>query len=205
MREVSIGLRMALANVEAYLASLPGGVDAYPECTHKGEPLSVWLQRSPVAELAASLPPQVSALLDPERPLPPWVPEVHANVLYLAIRSSFADDAAFLAHAHACNRAVLQTPTNRVVFWVATPAAILRAAAVRWRSLHRGSSIEVRIAQEHAAQGTLLHPPRLFPEIVLRGLATAFAAAVENAGGQSVHFELRGTDDTHAFFEGRWL
>jgi hypothetical protein len=30
-----------VARVEEYLASVPGGIDAYPECTHKGEPLSV--------------------------------------------------------------------------------------------------------------------------------------------------------------------
>jgi hypothetical protein len=196
---------MAVANVEAYLASLPGGIDAYPECLHKGEPLSVWLRRSHAPGLAARLPPQVSTLLDPERPFPPWVPEVHASALYLAIRAArFDDDAAFLAHAHRCNSAVLQTPTNRVLFWVATPAAILRAAGARWSSLHRGSSLEVRIAQETSAQGTLLHPPRLFPEIVLHGIGTAFAAALENAGARNVHFELSRTDDTHTFFEGRW-
>jgi hypothetical protein len=196
---------MALAKVEAYLASLPGGIDAYPECTHKGEPLSVWLRRSPTAGLAAALPAQLATLLDPEAPLPEWVPEVHACALYLAIREAhFPDDDAFLAHAHACNRAVLQTPTNRVVFWVATPTAILRAASVRWRSLHRGTSLEVRVAPGASAQVTLLHPPRVYPEIVLRGIGTAFAAALENAGARDVHIELRRTDDTHALFDGTW-
>jgi hypothetical protein len=59
-----------LTAVESYLASLPGGLDAYPACAHKGEPLGVWLHRSPTTGLAAQLPPVVAALLDPDRELP---------------------------------------------------------------------------------------------------------------------------------------
>jgi hypothetical protein len=197
---------MILASVEAYLSSLPAGVDSYPERAHKGESLSVWLQRSPARGLAAFVPAQVAPLLVPDRPFPTWVPEVHASVLYLAIREArFADDAAFLAHARACNRAVLQTPTNRVLFWALSPSAILRAAGLRWGSLHRGTSIDVRVARDASAQLVLEYPPRLFPEIVLRGTATGFAAALENAGARDVHLELRAAEETRALFDGRWL
>jgi hypothetical protein len=196
---------MDLRSVEAYLATLPGGVAAYPERAHKGESLSVWLQRSRAPGLAAAVPIQVAPLLDPERPFPAWVPEVHANVLYLAIREArFADDDAFLAHARACNRAVLQTPTNRVLFWALAPRAILRAAGLRWSSLHRGTSIDVRVASDTSAQLVLDYPPRLFPEIVLRGTATGFAVALENAGARDVRLELRECGETRALFEGRW-
>lgn len=196
---------MGLARVDAYLASLPEGIDSYPQCAHKGEPLAIWLRRSPTEGLGDKLPAPVAALLDPSRAFPSWVPEVHANVLYLAIlEASFADDRAFLAHADQCNRAVLQTPTNRVLFWVAAPKAILRAAGQRWSSLHRGSAIEVRVAKDTSAEVDLHYPPRLFPEIVLRGTATGFLAALENAGARDVDLAVRRVDDTRAVFAASW-
>lgn len=192
-------------SVESYLASLPRGLSSYPECTHKGEPLGVWLQRSPTRGLARLVPGPVAALLDRDRPTPAWVPDVHANVLYLAMRQAhFADDSAFLAHARACNQAVLETPMNRVLFWAAAPRAILRAAGLRWGSLHRGSTIDVRVGQDSSATVVLSFPRGLFPELVLRGNATGFAVALENAGARDVEILLRAIEPTRAVFTGRW-
>lgn len=196
---------MALASVDSYLASLPNGLDSYPECEHKGEPLAVWLRQSAAGGLAPRLPREVAAFLDPGRAFPDWVPEVHANVLYLAIRDArFEDDESFVAHAHRCNRAVLDTPTNRLLFWVAAPKAILRAAGARWRSLHRGSSIEVLFAKDTSAQVVLRYPACLFPAIVLRGTATGFVAALANAGARDVRLDLVRAGPTDAVFDGRW-
>lgn len=194
-----------LASVEGYLALLPGGIDAYPECVHKGEPLALWLRQSPTAGLAKRIPAEAAALLAAADGMPTWVPEVHAAVVYLAIREAhFADDAAFLAHARECNRAVLETPLNRIVFWVASPRAILRAGPIRWGALHRGSSIEVRMRGEHTADAAVTFPPHLFPEVVLRGNGTGFAAAIENAGGKDVVLDLREFEPTRAVFSATW-
>jgi hypothetical protein len=191
--------------VEAYFASLPGGLDAYPECAHKGETLGLWLRRSPTRGLAERLPAHLGALLAEGATLPTWVPEVHATALYLAIREvHFADDAAFLAHAYACNRAVLDTPTNRVLFWVAAPRAILRAAGLRWNSLHRGSTLDIRIRSDTSAQVAMTFPAHLFPEVVLRGSATGFVAALENAGAHEVQMVLKDAGPTRAVFAGSW-
>jgi hypothetical protein len=194
-----------LPMVERYFASLPGGASAYPECAHKGETLAMWLSRSPTDGLAERLPAPIASLLDARRPFPAWVPEVHASALYLAIREAhFADDDAFVAHARACNRAVLDTPTNRVLFWVAAPRAILRAASVRWGALHRGSSIEVRITGDTSADLLMTFPPHVFPEIVLRGVATGFTAALENAGARGLVMEVVAVETTRAWFSARW-
>lgn len=195
----------ATSSVEAYLASLPRGLASYPECLHKGEPLGVWLQRSATRDAARLVPPQVAALLDRDRPLPTWVPDVYATVIYLAIREAcFTDDAAFIAHARECNRAVLETAANRVVFWAATPRAILRAAGLRWGSLHRGSGIDVRVARDSSAEVVLTFPRSLYAEIVLHGNATGFAVALENAGARDVEVQLRVVEPTRAVFTGRW-
>jgi hypothetical protein len=195
----------ATSSVDAYLASLPRGIASYPECQHKGEPLDVWLRKSPTRDLARLVPPQAAILLDRNRPIPNWVPDVHANVLYLAMRQAhFADDASFLAHAREVNRAVLETPANRLLFWAASPRGMMRAAGVRWGSLHRGSSLEVRNARENSVDAALSFPRALYPELILRANGTGFALVLENAGARNVEMQLRTVTPTHALFTGRW-
>jgi hypothetical protein len=194
-----------LATVEHYLVSLPGGIGAYPDCAHNGPALALWLKGSLTSDLAERLPAEAAALLESARAAPAWVPEVYASVLYLAIREvHFADDAAFLAHASARNRALLETPTNRLLFWVASPKDILRAAGLRWSTLHRGSSVRVRIRSDTSAEVELRFPPHLFPEIVLRGTGTGFAVALENAGARDVVGDLQSVEPTRAVFAARW-
>ena len=196
---------MKLPTVEAYLASLPGGIDAYPDCMHKGDILQVWLKNSPTGGLAERLPGPLARYVARGASVPPWVPEVHACALYLAIRAvHFADDGAFLSHAYECNRAVLDTPSNRILFWVATPSAILRGAGLRWGHLHRGTSLDIRIRSEGAGDLSLSYPAGLLPEIVLLGNATGFAAALENAGAKAVQVKLVEHLPTQARFTGLW-
>ena len=191
--------------VENYLASIPGGIDGYPDCMHKGEPLGVWLAGSPLSGLSERVPPPVAELLREPANLPTWVPEVHATVIYLAMREvHFASDAAFLQHAEKVNRGVLETPVNRVLFWVASPRAILRGGSVRWGSLHRGSTIEVRTRVENSADLTLRFPPNLLPELIALGNGTGFKLALANAGAHDVSVRLRRFDATHATFEASW-
>jgi hypothetical protein len=193
------------SKVEEYLASIPGGIDGYPECMHKGEPLGVWLDGSPTAGLVEVVPTPVAELLRARDSLPVWVPEVHATVIYLAMREAhFASDAAFLEHAARVNRGVLETPLNRVLFWVASPRSILRGGSVRWGSLHRGSTIEVRTPNESSAELTLRYPPHLLPKLIVLGNGTGFKVALENAGAQEIEVSLRAYEPTHAVFYSTW-
>jgi hypothetical protein len=202
---MACGVSIGLPSVDRYLDSLPGGLNAYPECLHKGEPLAVWLDRSPTSDLADRVPAPLAALLERRRAIPTWVPDVHACVLYLAMREvHFDSDEAFLAHASRVNHAVLDTPTNRVLFWVGAPKAILRGAGLRWNSLHRGTTFETRIRGDSAAEVDIGFPPNLFPRIVLLGNGTGFKAALENAGARKVVVELEAHQATHAHFRVTW-
>lgn len=193
-----------LRSVADYLASIPGGIAAYPECMHKGEPLAVWLDRSPTGGLAELVPAEAARLLPPAR-VPTWVPEVHAAVIYLAMREvHFADDAAFLEHARYCNKGVIETPLNRVLFWAASPRAILRGGSLRWTALHHGSSAEVRTPDDCSAELALNYPPNLLPELVVRGNGVGMAMALEYAGARDVAVRLRTWTPTRAVFDARW-
>jgi hypothetical protein len=196
---------IGLASVERYLASIPEGLDAYPQCLHKGEPLAIWLEHSPTAGLCERIPPAVATLLDRSRSMPTWVSEVHANVLYLAIRELYFDsDQAFLEHASRVNRAVLDTPINRILFWVGSPRAMLRGAGIRWSSMHRGSTFEPRIRGDTAADAEMSFPANLFPRIVLLGNGTGFVAALENTGARDVVVHLKTDQPTYAVFTASW-
>jgi hypothetical protein len=201
---ISVGMGR-LTSVEKYLASVPGGIRAYPDYLHRGQLLATWLRASPTSSLSDRLPPEAAVLLEKANRMPDWVPTVQANVLYLAIREvQFTDDAAFFAHASACNRAWLETPIIRVFFWVATPRDILRAAGPRWSTVHRGGSINVRIRGDSSAELELGFPPYLFPEIVLLAMRTGFVAVLENAGARNVAIDVRVTEPTRAIFVARW-
>jgi hypothetical protein len=202
---MACGVTVGLPSVDRYLDLLPGGLSAYPECLHKGEPLGVWLDRSPTSGLADRAPAPLAALLDRRRALPTWVPDVHACVLFLAMRDVYFDsDDAFLAHASRVNRAVLDTPTNRVLFWVGAPKAILRGAGLRWGSLHRGTTFETRLRGDFGAQVDIGFPPNLFPRLVLLGNGTGFKAALENAGARKVVVNLEIYEPTRAHFTATW-
>jgi hypothetical protein len=137
--------------------------------------------------------------------MPNWVPEVHATVIYLAIRElHFQDDAAFLEHARRCNRAVLETPANRLLLWAASPRAILRGTSLRWGSLHRGSTLEARTPDERSAELTLRFPPCLLPEIILRGNGEGISVALEGAGARDVKVDLYAMEPSRAVFRARW-
>jgi hypothetical protein len=137
--------------------------------------------------------------------MPNWVPEVHATVIYLAIRElHFRDDAAFVEHARRCNRAVLETPTNRLILWAASPRAILRGTSLRWGSLHRGSTLEARLPDERSAEITLAFPPHLLPEIIWRGNGAGTRVALEGAGARDVEVDLYAMEPSRAVFRARW-
>jgi hypothetical protein len=196
---------MRLSFVEDYLAGVPGGIDGYPQCFHRGDPLARWIEHSPTAGLRERLPAPAAALLRPGARIPNWVPEVHATIIFLAIRElHFRDDAAFLEHSRRCNRAVLETPANRLILWAASPRAILRGVSLRWGSLHRGSTLAARTPGEGSAELTLTFPPRLLPEIVLRGNATGIREALEGSGGRDVEVDLHAMEPTRAVFRARW-
>jgi hypothetical protein len=196
---------MRLNFVEDYLAAVPGGIDGYPECLHRGEALAQWIEHSPTAGLPEQLPARAAALLRRDGGMANWVPEVHATVIYLAIRElHFRDDAAFVEHARRCNRAVLETPANRLLLWAGSPRAILRGTSLRWGSLHRGSTLEARTPDERSAELTLGFPPRLLPEIVLRGNGAGIGVALEGAGARDVEVDLHAMEPSRAVFRVRW-
>lgn len=190
--------------MEAYLAALPKGVHAHPECLHKGSVVRQVLKAFPIDRLPR-LPEPIQKLID-EPPLPSsWVREVHAIALYLAICDAhFETDDSYVTFSANFNRKLLQGPLYRVLMWVATPNRLMNHAGMRWGALHRGSTLKVEPAGERQARGRVSYPTELFPLLLLRCFATAFQAAIEGSGGKNVRLEMRHRDPLQAEYDVFW-
>ena len=195
---------MKLARMEAYLAALPGGVDAHPECLHKGSVTRQVLRAFPTDKLPP-LPAPVQTLVREPPIASAWVSEVHATALYLAICDAhFPNDESYVTFSADFNRKLLRSPLYRVLMLVATPLRLMHHAGTRWSALHRGSTLRVEPVGEYTARGTVRYPTELFPLLLLRCFATAFQAAVEGSGGRNVRVEMLARDARQAEYDVHW-
>jgi hypothetical protein len=191
--------------VEAYLASLPSGVDSYPECQQKASVFHEFLRDIELAPLGPNVPPAIVALVESPPPSTAWLPEVHANAVFLAARArAFADDEAFVRHAYRVNVILLQSPVYAILFRFISPERVLRGATSRWAHFHRGMELVIDRIETGRATVRLVFPPGLMPPLLGRCYATAFRAAIEAAGGLNTIVELVAFDAVSFECRARW-
>jgi len=167
--------------LEAYLATLPKGIDSYPSCVQKGSIARVWLEAGPKLLNRDALPEPVRALAE-RPPLPSsWVPEVHANALYLAIAEHFPSEPAFVDFCYRMNRNMMRSVVYRTMARVASPHSFLQAARLGWRLLRRG--VDIEIVRGHCeAKISLAWPSNVTPLLVARAFQTSWRAWLEATG-----------------------
>ncbi|MEW5740676.1 MAG: hypothetical protein AB1938_17240 [Myxococcota bacterium] len=199
---------MSSRHLEAYLASLPRGVDSYPDCVQKVSISREFLRFLPSAGLSGKVPAPVEELLGKRLPASAWVPEVHACALLLAILDAhFSDAEAFVARAYVANKELLTGPLYRMLMFVASPLYLARNAESRWNTFHRGIKMATEsLPQEKSGTAVfrLEYPRLLLPEVLARSYSTAFKAALEAAGGRSVQVEVAGWQPETCRFSCTW-
>jgi Protein of unknown function (DUF2378) len=190
--------------MEGYLAALPLGLDAHPNCLHKGSIMRQVLRAFPTDKLPR-LPEPVQTLLNEPPLASSWVREVHATALYMAICDAhFPNDDAYVTFSADFNRKLLRSPLYRFLMFVATPNRLMHHAGLRWSALHRGSTLVVKPVGEKQARGRVTYPTELFPALLLRCFATAFQAAIEGSGGQNARLEMRLRSSHQAEYDVFW-
>ena len=195
---------MGLGRMEAYLASIPHGLDGHPECLHKGSVTRQVLQKFPIDKLPR-LPEPIQKLIDNPPLASAWVREVHATALYLAICDAHFDtDDAYVTFSADFNRNLLRSPLYRILMLVATPNLLMKRAGMRWGALHRGSTLFVEPAGDKVARGLVRYPTELFPLLLMRCFATAFQAAIEGSGGKNVQVTMRERSAQQAEYDVSW-
>ena len=162
-----------------WLASLPDGLDSYPECQVKGSmvrgysefmPEGVDLQRlpAPVRDLVTD-PPLVSA----------WISETKMIALCLAFRELyFETDAGYLSWVEESLETMLAGRLYRVLFSVISPARMAKSAAKRWKALRLGTRREMVEFNDNGNLGRITYPENLYHplyvEITLRGFMVIY-------------------------------
>ncbi len=172
--------------VEAYLGSIPGGLDGHPEAQVKFSVVDGWLDGYDPLQLRGLLPAPVQAYVGHRVPVTRWIPEVHAHVVYLALRDQyFATDADFIAESFSRNRALFQRPIYRVLLRMLSAIRIGQGAALMHAQLHRGTSLDVSPTDDRWTV-TLRHPAHLIPELIGHCYGTSFRAVLEMKGATSI-------------------
>ncbi len=165
--------------LEAYERSLPEGLASYPHCQHRAEFYCGFIERVPLAGVAARLPAPLRTLVDTPPKPSAWVHEVHLTALYLAACDLVLDhEQQLIDTLQEVNYHALRSPLNRIMFMVATPRILLGAGNARWRAFHRGSVFET---QRRGAGGSLRlsYPEHLFPELIAKVYEAVFQTVMD--------------------------
>jgi Protein of unknown function (DUF2378) len=194
----------------AYIASLPGGLSAHPQCLVKGSVVREFLATQFAAELRDSLPLVLRDYYEHRPVATSWVPEVHMHVfLHAAFDRIFAGpsrggEAAFLHWVLESNRALLNSPLYRVLFFVVSTERLFMGFDKRWSAFRRGSSLHVRAMAPKDVRLWLRYPPGLYTDLTAKVRCTAFRAAADCAGAidAKVQIEERRADETE--YSIRW-
>lgn len=194
----------ALPQLDAYLESLPGGLEAFPSCVVKGSILRSMLGDGFFRPFARDLPPTLRALVETPPLATQWVPEVHQLALLLAaLDGHFANaggEAAFLSWGDRASAAMLKSPLYRVMFALAGPALLLDNMPGRMQALRRGTQFELVERSEGLARVHFRFPRGLYLPILLQARARSIRGALEMAGGKRATVRVVDTTPTSADF-----
>jgi hypothetical protein len=184
----------------AYMADLPGGVSAHPECqvrtTVSREILTEFpdlLEREGIhADMVRTLRNAVGS--------GQWMPETLGVALRLATRDVMIDsDTKYLEWTYDVSSRVFAERLYRVLMYVLSPTLVLLGAGRRWNAFRSGTTLTATIEQ-NGGKVELSFPPNLYPELILRGFGEAFRASLVAARARDPHVVLTG----HAIGSARW-
>jgi hypothetical protein len=197
---------MVPSSVNKYLDALPNGVASYPECVVKASVLRNTLASRPLGR-DVELPAAVRAIVDDPPMVGEWIPEVHFNVVALAIREVHfnprsLDD--YLAWVFEQNHKLLGTPLYRVLFLLVSPERLLSGIEKRWSAFRRGSEIQIVNREKNTVQLRLRYPAFLHTTLSTHGMRVAFQAAMEHAGARQARVEAASTASTETVFTVTW-
>ena len=191
--------------VSDYLKAIPGGLDAYPDYLAKASAYRTFIEGLPEERLLAALPEPLKPLITDPEPVTAWIPEVHSNVVFLtATDAILGSEAAFYAHYEQMNQRLLSGPLYRVLMMVASPSIVVRGAASRWASFHRGVTLKAESQGSNAADVVLAWPKGLFNRVIAEGYTRAFVVALRLAGAKDTTMEVTRFSDTGAEYRGTW-
>ncbi|MEM6292397.1 MAG: hypothetical protein AAGA54_14075 [Myxococcota bacterium] len=194
-----------LPHLQAYLALLPDGLDSYPDVKTKASLYRSITERRPLPDYP-SLPAPLRTLAQNPVPVSAWIPTVHHHALTLASRDlSCRDDDDFRGFCHERQRALFDGPLYSVMLAITKPRTLLRSAARRWTSFHRGTSFVVEHLANDGARIKVGHSPHLLDGLIADALIEGLTAVIEVAGGTEVKLIAAERGVEVLRIEGSWI
>lgn len=194
-----------LQRTRAYVASLPNGLDSYPECRSKGSIWKAILRATDTSSLAGRVPPELFALERDSLYDSAWMPMVQNFACHMVLRDClFPADRMLAEHFRKINRDLFTGPLYRVLVALASPAMLIQAADRRFAALFQGIDIKVVMTGPNSARLTQTYPPDLVPALIGRMFLVGFEVAVELAGGKNLSGRVLEHGKTEARYELRW-
>ena len=192
--------------LEAYIKRLPHGLDSYPEALAKASLLRSVADVRPIPRQAReALPASLATLLEAPPPVTHWVSQVHTHALLLVLRDSVCSDQEdFVRFCYLRQRELFQSAMYRVMFALATPGMLFRAFALRWGSLHRGTSLSIRERTDTSVHLELDHAAHLWDPEVSLATAAGLRVVLDLSGALGATVEVGHSSDEQTVFHGQW-
>jgi len=161
-----------------YLASLPKGVDSFPECRVRTDSQIDGFKQYAALFPAEAIGPDVRRHLE-AMDTAPWMPEVVANLTRLMIRDkAYADDAAFFQWNYEISIQVFKSPVYRMLMALISPTLLMMGATKRWGAFREGTRLEPKVGK-NGGQLILRYPAGLYESVMLEVFAAAFRGALD--------------------------
>jgi hypothetical protein len=195
-----------LPSVNSYLSRLPRGADSYPACSVKASLIHNAIASRPI-DRDVALPPALRSLLDHLPPVSLWVPEVHFNILMLAVLDvhfGTRDLVGYKDWVYSQNRKLFQTPLYRAVFLVIAPSQLLYGMEKRWESFRKGSTLRYVQRAPREVELHLTAPPSLYASLHVLGMCEALRAGVDAAGGKRSRVAGELLSETEVLYRLTW-
>ncbi|MCA9628331.1 MAG: hypothetical protein KC766_11720 [Myxococcales bacterium] len=181
--------------LEAYLSGLPHAEQSYPDCCIKGSLVAISLRTRQLPSGAGV--PDFLRRFERERwTSNEWVPIVQVNswVAALLDHDFLGNEQAYLAWNYEINREFATSPMYRLFYKLAPPRILVRTLTLAFSQYFRGIVLDATISSGKADL-VVTQPAKLYPELMQRGFAEAFRAALDSAGARGATAELVRRDE----------
>lgn len=145
------------------MATLPEGLDSYPEAQAKGSMARTVLDHQPETLDPAKLPDELRWMLEHPPTANQWIPEARVLALMHAVRDlAFESDEAFFEWVRTSLRELFSTPMYRLLMAMTSPQMLARQADRAWARVRRGTVRQLEEQGDTHNLGVLRYPPYLF-------------------------------------------
>lgn len=166
--------------LQAYLAELPSGLDSFPKHLAKASLLRTALSLHDFDdEHLQALPRRLQYLVVKTPTSNRWISEVEYTALSLALADAHGwSDGDFARFWYDVTKSLMASVLYAGLLGFLTPKLLLRSAALRWASFHKGVELSTRLAPG-GLQLILTFPEGLIPPICTQAYASVFQATVD--------------------------